>query len=120
MMTKNLIFLVLVLGTLTTLIPISEGNKLVAAIVTKLTSLYQSEAVNFLGHPCQYRVKPRISKFRLKYDGKFWCTGFASFTGRATRKSRSGAAEHAILDFAQKAVESNLLSQAEVDKWIAG
>ncbi|KAB7496532.1 Anti-lipopolysaccharide factor [Armadillidium nasatum] len=119
-MTKNLIFLVLVLGTLTTLIPISEGNQLVSAIVTKLLSLHQSGPVNFLGHPCHYRVKPRISKFQLKYDGKFWCPGFASFSGRATRKSRSGAAEHAIQDFAQKAVASNLLSQSEVDKWIAG
>ncbi|KAL7635772.1 UNVERIFIED_CONTAM: hypothetical protein RMT77_013589 [Armadillidium vulgare] len=119
-MSKSLIFLVLVLGTLTTLIPISEGNQLVIAIATKLTSLWQSGSVNFLGHPCQYQVKPRISKFKLKYDGKFWCPGFASFSGKATRKSRSGATEHAIQDFAQKAVDSNLLSQAEVDKWIAG
>ncbi|RXG60597.1 Anti-lipopolysaccharide factor [Armadillidium vulgare] len=76
--------------------------------------------MSFLGHPCQYQVEPRISSFELKYDGKFWCPGFASFTGRATKKSKSGATEHAIIDFAQKAVASNLLSQAEVDKWIAG
>ncbi|KAL7631133.1 UNVERIFIED_CONTAM: hypothetical protein RMT77_018565 [Armadillidium vulgare] len=109
------------MGTLTTLIPISEGvGDLTTAIANKLTSLWQDGSVNFLGRSCHYQVEPRIISWELQYKGEFWCPVFASFSGKATRKSRSGAVKHAIGSFAQQAVESNLISQSDLDAWING
>ncbi|KAL7635958.1 UNVERIFIED_CONTAM: hypothetical protein RMT77_013775 [Armadillidium vulgare] len=119
-MTRNLILLVLVLGTFTTLIPRSEGNELVTAIASQLISLWKSESVDFLGNSCQYRIRPKIRKFKLKYEGKFWCPGWAPFSGRASASSRSGTVEKAIEDFAQKAVDSNLVTKSDVESWISG
>ncbi|KAL7635737.1 UNVERIFIED_CONTAM: hypothetical protein RMT77_013554 [Armadillidium vulgare] len=119
-MTRNLILLVLIMGTLTTLIPLSEGDDLTTAIAKKLLSLYQSGSVDFLGYHCNYQFKPRIIGWGLKYDGKFWCPRFASFSGRARTKSRSGAVEHAIQNFAERAVELNLMDQSDLDVWING
>ena len=59
---------------------------------------------------CMSNIKGRISVWQWNWDGRFRCDSKApGIIGYATRLSRTGAMEAAILDFVHKATAAGYL-----------
>jgi len=87
-------------------------------IIGTITGLWEEKDIQFLGHTCRLEIRPTISRFQLNYKGKIWCPGWTNIEGRSQTKSKKGAYEHAARDFAQKALNAGLITQAEANPWI--
>ncbi|KAG0713958.1 Anti-lipopolysaccharide factor [Chionoecetes opilio] len=96
----------------------AQWQVFVAPIVQKIEGLWHSDHVEFMGHNCQFRRRPKIRKFKLYHEGKFWCPGWAPFDGRSRTKSRSGSSSEATKDFIRKAFSSGLVTQEDAALWL--
>ncbi|CAG0893658.1 unnamed protein product [Darwinula stevensoni] len=83
----------------------AQWQDLIGPFVSKLSGLWKEGTVDFLGHSCEYSVKPQISKFKLYYKGKVYCPGWSNIVGNSKTKSRTGAMNGAIEDFVKKAIQ---------------
>ncbi|KAG7173664.1 anti-lipopolysaccharide factor-like [Homarus americanus] len=113
-----------VVGVLALLMVLSQvtgqnTESIVTLVLQKLGGLWHNGEVDFMGHSCMYNYRPTISRWKLYYKGKMWCPGWAPFSGRSRKKSRSGAIEHATRDFVQKALDSGLITKEDASAWIS-
>lgn len=88
-------------------------------VITRLGHLYDEGAFELFGHRCQYRVKPTVSNFKLKYQGKATCPGWTAIDGKSETKSRNGAIEHAITDLVNKIRDKGLVSEPDARAFLA-
>ncbi|KAK7078899.1 hypothetical protein SK128_002989 [Halocaridina rubra] len=93
---------------------------LAKAVADKLTSLWDTDDLEFLGHECNYSVRPKIRRFQLYFQGRMWCPGWTPIRGEALTRSRSGVVGKTTANFAQKAFESGLITEEEARAWLEG
>nr|AFA42357.1 anti-lipopolysaccharide factor isoform 7 [Portunus trituberculatus] len=98
----------------------AQYEALTAAILTKLSKMWHSDTLNFLGHTCHVSRTPTVKRFKLYWKGKFWCPGWAPFSGTSRTKSRSGSARGATKSFVGQALQRRLIAQQEADLWLKG
>ncbi|XP_064090812.1 LOW QUALITY PROTEIN: anti-lipopolysaccharide factor-like [Macrobrachium nipponense] len=93
---------------------------LVLNVATKLSRLWRSGDIVFLDHVCSFQVKPKIQKFQLYFEGKFWCPGWTPIKGEgiALTRSNSSVVNKAVADFLQKALASGLTTEDEARAWL--
>ncbi|XP_045132020.1 anti-lipopolysaccharide factor [Portunus trituberculatus] len=96
----------------------AQYEALVTSILGKLTGLWHNDSVDFMGHICYFRRRPKIRRFKLYHEGKFWCPGWAPFEGRSRTKSRSGSSREATKDFVRKALQNGLVTQQDASLWL--
>ncbi|KAK8398850.1 hypothetical protein O3P69_004148 [Scylla paramamosain] len=98
----------------------AQYEALVASILGKLSGLWHSDTVDFMGHTCHIRRRPKFRKFKLYHEGKFWCPGWTHLEGNSRTKSRSGSARDAIKDFVYKALQNKLITENNAAAWLKG
>ena len=116
--TLSLVFAILlahyVQGQLAEPISASIAASIASSIGTTILNLHQwSNSRNFvpiLNRYCTSSIKGRVRKLKWVYDGQFSCDGWPIVGSESGRASKSGAIEHAVRDFANKAVAANLIT----------
>ncbi|KAK4323164.1 hypothetical protein Pmani_006113 [Petrolisthes manimaculis] len=86
----------------------------ISKVVPLIMGMWGNGQMEIAGHACNWRFKPKIRWFKLRYEGKVWCPGWTSITGRAKTKSRSGSVSGATRDFANQAIQANLVTRDQV------
>nr|ALF02817.1 anti-lipopolysaccharide factor 2 [Macrobrachium nipponense] len=94
------------------------GSGLVEALTSKIVGLWRSGDIVFLDHVCSFQVKPKLRKFQLYFEGKFWCPGWTSIKGEALTRSNSSVVNKAVADFLQKALANGLTTEDEARAWL--
>ena len=70
--------------------------------------------VTLFDRQCVGKVKGGFHSWQWKWSGEFSCLGW-NIVGSSTQfKSRSGATEHAIIDFIQKALQAKLITTEQI------
>ncbi|KAB7507044.1 Anti-lipopolysaccharide factor [Armadillidium nasatum] len=87
-------------------------------LLGKISTLWSSGEVDFVGVSCKFSSHPIFENWKLYFRGKFWCPGFAPFSGRSQTRSASGAVNVATKDFVKKALKNNLLEEEDVKIWL--
>ncbi|KAK8398849.1 hypothetical protein O3P69_004147 [Scylla paramamosain] len=76
----------------------AQYETLIASVLGKLTGLWHNNSVDFMGHTCHFRRRPKGQEIQA---------------GRSRTKSRSGSSREAIKDFVRKALQNGLITQQD-------
>merc|ERR1739836_58620 len=116
---KNLIFSFFVMFFVAQAAHAQIAASIAVSIAQALIGLHSFDdgtKVPFLGETCTAKLKGRIRKFKWVWDSKFSCDGrFGGLTGSSRgSKSRTGAVERAIEDFAKQALANGSLKPEDL------
>ncbi|KAB7507323.1 Anti-lipopolysaccharide factor, partial [Armadillidium nasatum] len=87
-------------------------------ISNALSSTFETESIEFLGHQCLYTSTPTFRGWELHFLAKFWCPSLATFTATAMSRSPSGSVKEATKMYAKMGVERKLFTTEEVSLWL--
>ncbi|XP_027214211.2 anti-lipopolysaccharide factor [Penaeus vannamei] len=79
---------------------------------------WMTKSVTFMGHSCKTEVELGFSHWTGYYQCTFSCDPWTDITGKASSPSKLVAAEECMQDFVNKAVNSNLISWTDIEKWL--
>lgn len=96
----------------------AQWQALVGPLIEKVSGLWHNDTVDFMGRECKFRRSPKIKRWELYHEGKFWCPGWAPFSGNSSKRSRSGSLEEATRDFVRQAFEKGLITEADAKLWL--
>jgi hypothetical protein len=69
---------------------------------------WQDQPMQMFGTTCVGRARSRISRWQLKWDGRFECPQLTTIVGLSTKKSMKGAVAWAAEDFVNQALAAGV------------
>ncbi|XP_076067058.1 anti-lipopolysaccharide factor-like [Oratosquilla oratoria] len=99
----------------------AEGDvwaTVVPILVKKLSSLWRNGQLEFLGHQCEYSVRPRVRRWKLYFYGHMSCPSLGGLSVTHRTQSRSKVVERTMEAFVKDAVRKRLITESQAKQWM--
>ncbi|XP_047495342.1 anti-lipopolysaccharide factor-like [Penaeus chinensis] len=94
-----------------------EREQLINQVSWTLLGQWMTKEAIFMGYSCDLQVQPRFSAWLLYYECSFSCTEWTDIIGKAVSRCKLEAAEDAVRNFVDTAMQNNLIRQIDASKW---
>ncbi|XP_076067057.1 anti-lipopolysaccharide factor-like [Oratosquilla oratoria] len=90
----------------------------VPILVQKLSTLWRNGQLEFLGHQCEYSVRPKFISWELYFYGHMSCPSLGGLSVTHRTRSRSKVVERTMKAFVKDAVRKKLITESQAQRWI--
>ncbi|XP_076058515.1 uncharacterized protein LOC143035529 [Oratosquilla oratoria] len=83
-----------------------------------LLMLWRNGQLEFLGHQCEYSVRPKFISWELYFYGHMSCPSLGGLSVTHRTRSRSKVVERTMEAFVKDAVRKKLITESQAQRWI--